>query len=279
LQLRGRSSECVSATSARHRRWRPLIQSAFSSGGEQNFLGARWVPVLARSMPERWQKQVALRLLALSPHYFFGDVEMEAERNRSTRQQIVDDLIAPHLEHDYHVLDYGCGPGYMANAAAAHVQHVDAVDVSEGALACARILNPRSNVRYLNVKSKEFRTVPDGTYDLAYSFAVAQHLTDALCAQVLRIIAGKLKSGAPLLLHVVLDDARWRTEDEWRRDRTLRGRVRFRYGLRCFRRTAGQVERLLRAAGFEELTIDAIRTRSSVADDIAAQHLFTAIRG
>lgn len=286
MPLPGRSSAGAAATVALAIRKlrnpmkgaRVVIQSALTAGGEQNFLGARWVPVLANSTPERWREQVALKLLALSPHYFSGDIGQEAERNRVTREQIVNDVIAPHLRHDYRILDYGCGPGYMARAASKLVRQVDGVDISEGALACARILNPRANICYFNVESDDFRNVPDGTYDLAYSFAVVQHVTDAMCAQILRTIALKLKPGAPLLLHLVLDDARWRTEEEWRRDATLRGRLRFRYGLRCFRRTADQVKKLLLETGFAELAVDPIRTKSSVVDDVAAQHLVTAIR-
>jgi SAM-dependent methyltransferase len=259
-------------------RARGVIQAALTLRGEQNFLGARWVPILVNSTPERWQEQVALRLLALSPHYFYGDVRQEADRNRVTREQIVHDLIASHVRHDYRVVDYGCGPGYMARAVSKLVRQVDAVDISEGVLACARILNAGTNICYFNVESEEFRRLPDGTHDLAYSFAVVQHVTETTCAPILRSIALKLKPHAPLLLHVVLDDSRWRTEEEWRRDATLRGRLRFRYGLRCFRRTPDQVESLLEEAGFGVVAVDAIGAKSSVADDIATQHLVTAIR-
>jgi SAM-dependent methyltransferase len=118
-------------------------------GGSQNFLGARWVERVVDGAPESARERVALRFLALSPHYFYDrDLVAEASRNRQSRQILADGLVVPHLAPDARVLDYGCGPGYLAAAVAGQAAHVAAVDISRGMLACARVLNGRPNVTY-----------------------------------------------------------------------------------------------------------------------------------
>ena len=56
----------------------------------------------------------------MSPHYFYDrNLAAEASRNRQSRQILADRLVVPHLAPDARVLDYGCGPGYLAAAVAA----------------------------------------------------------------------------------------------------------------------------------------------------------------
>jgi cyclopropane fatty-acyl-phospholipid synthase-like methyltransferase len=254
-----------------------IVTSVLILSDPQNFLGAAWAPWLLQRTPRRYRKAVGLKLLSLSPHYFSGNVEKEAERNRITREQIALDVIAPLVKPTYCVLDYGCGAGYMARAVSRLVHHVDAVDISDGVLACAEALNDEDNIRYLNVRSSGFQSISMGTYDLAYSFAVAQHLTDDGLAKLLGDVKGRLKGGGLLLLHVVIDAPDWRTEEEWRNDTTLHGRIRFRYGLHCFTRTAEQICAQVRVAGFRSVTIEPLSTKTTVEDDVARQHLATVV--
>lgn len=257
---------------------RRLVAITAASAGEQNFLGARWVPVVLAATPQRLRTDAALRLLALSPHYFAPGQRIrhsEAERNRQTRQVLADEVLARYLHPDDDVLDVGCGPGYLAAAVAPRVHSVTAVDVSPGVLACARILNPAPNLEYRTVD--EFtRTRRD--VDVVYSFAVVQHLTDEVFARALRDWHAALRPGGLLILHVVVDDPQWRTEAQWRADRGLVGRVKFRFGLNCFGRTAEQVRGLAAAAGFGELELVPMATVVDVDDDVARQHLLLARR-
>ena len=113
-----------------------------AAGASQNFLGASWVAPLVNTMPEPVRERAALRLLSFSPHYFYDrNIRAEAERNRRSRQALAEALIVPHLSLRARVIDYGCGPGYMARAVAEAADHVDAIDISRGVLACARALN------------------------------------------------------------------------------------------------------------------------------------------
>ncbi|WP_050997341.1 MULTISPECIES: class I SAM-dependent methyltransferase [Frankia] len=260
------------------RRLRPLAGFAVATAGAQNFLGARWVPALLAVTPAGRRPQVALRLLAWSPHYFQPgehDRHAAAERNRRTRQVLADEVLGRYLQADDDVLDVGCGPGYLAAAVAPRVHSVTAVDVSRGALACARVLNPAPNLDYVTV-DEFIRGGRD--VDVVYSVAVVQHLTDEVFARALRGWHAALRPGGRLLVHVVVDDPRWRTEAQWRAERGLAGRLKLRFALNCFGRSADQVRRLVTAAGFGELELVPVASLADVDDDVAGQHLLVARR-
>ena len=120
--------------------------------GEQNFLGARWIQTLLKRAPEAKRREYALKILSLSPHYFLDADDPkyngysrqryldEAFRTgRAGRQRIYDEILKDRLSPDYIVIDYGCGPGFLARVLAQNVKQVYAFDISPGVLACARI--------------------------------------------------------------------------------------------------------------------------------------------
>jgi len=111
-----------------------------------------------------------------------------------------------------HVIDYGCGPGYMARAVAPLVASVEAVDLSPGALACARILNSAPNIVYETVTDFGQR---DLSADMAYSFAVVQHLTDEQVRIALSLLHRRLRSNGHLILHFARPDNGFKTASEW----------------------------------------------------------------
>jgi len=242
----------------------------FAAGGSQNFLGARWVAPTICHTPSRWRQNIALRFLALSPHYFYAeDRGAEADRNRRSRAELVNDLLVPYLQPDMRVIDYGCGPGFCASEVAPKVKTVEAVDISSGVLACAETLNGAPNIEYVIPFECARRTE---LVDLVYSFAVVQHMSDAAFVDTFVMLRSRLRPGGSLLVHFALPENLWRTEQEWRGDTTLRARVKLRIGLNCFGRSADTMTKLLNQTGFDEVRIEALAGRTNVDDDIATQH-------
>jgi cyclopropane fatty-acyl-phospholipid synthase-like methyltransferase len=247
-------------------------------GGSQNFLGARWVAGVVDNAPFPARERVALRLLALSPHYFYDrDIPGEHARNRKSRQILANELIAPHLTPDARVLDYGCGPGYLASAVARTAAHVSAVDISRGVLACARVLNGGPNISYQT--PEEFRAT-GRPVDVAYSFAVAQHLRSDVLERVLGLLATVLRPGGLLMLHfAVPDGTRWRTEADWRADGSPANRAKLRYALNCFGRSAAEMLDLVERHGFTQASARPLAGVVTLpGDDIPEQHVLTARR-
>jgi SAM-dependent methyltransferase len=257
--------------------------------GRQSFLGARWVTALLRASPRRFKRPLALRLLALSPHYFYRHVrpeyermpkreflEAEFERNRSSRALICDRILRPHLRDGIAVLDIGCGPGFLARQVASHAGQVYAADISPGVLECARALNHADNLHFIESNEKGYGEIADGSLDFVYSFAVIQHVTDEVFAALLKTTVAKLRTGGEALFHVVLEDEGWKTEREWVEDGSLKGSLKYKYGLNCFSRKRDDVVRMLSQAGFATKAI--VRGRDvapDLDDDISSQHLIS----
>lgn len=257
--------------------------------GSQNFLGAVWIPFLLRIAPRSRKERLALGLLALSPHYFFRDryppgigrkrfLELERARNDAARLEIRDQVLRPYLEPGFTVLDYGCGPGFLARHVAERVKRVYAGDISPGTIACARIVNPSPAVEYFVAGPGKVPPFPPGSLDLVYSFAVIQHLTDEVFRGLLADFHRWLKPGGRAVLHVVVGDPHWRTEEEWRADRSIRGRLKFHCGLHCFGRDSAAVTAMIRAAGFSGGEGRSIADLARIDDDVGGQDLFVGVK-
>ena len=277
-------------TDRRIRRYAGAALSALTLGrDDQSFLDASWIAALLRRAPARSTRRLALSILSWSPHYFYRGAEhdglshaefteREFARNRATREKVGELILGPHLLAHQVVLDYGCGPGFLVRYVAGRVTAVYGVDISSGVLECARIVNDAPNASYLH--TADLAAVADGTVDLAYSFAVAQHLTDCALASMLATIRKKLKPSGQLLLHIVLDLSGWRTEDEWRRDASFAGRLKLKYGLNCFTRSEQRVRAMLETAGYESIVVRPIRDICPEPfDDLCTQHLVSARTG
>jgi cyclopropane fatty-acyl-phospholipid synthase-like methyltransferase len=260
---------------------------AFTLGREdQSFLDAGWIVALLRRSPSRGRRRLALSVLSLSPHYFYGRSEYEglshAEfterefvRNRATREQLGQLVLGPYLNAGQVVLDYGCGPGFLVRYVAGFAKTVYGVDISRGVLECARVINSAPNTAF--VHTGDMDGIGDATIDLAYSIAVAQHLTDAVLERVFETLRRKLKPEGRLLLHIVLDFEGWRTENEWRLDGSIAGRLRLKYGLNCFTRSERRVRDMLEAAGFGSIVVRSMREICPEPfDDVCTQHLVCA---
>jgi hypothetical protein len=151
------------------------------------------------------------------------------------------------------------------------------VDISRGALACARVLNGSPNITYRT--AAEFRAEASPV-DLAYSFAVAQHLRSDVLVSALGLLAEAVRPGGTLLPHfAVPGELGYRTEDQWLSDRSLAGRAKLRYGLNCFGRSAAEMVDLVTRCGFTDVTTRPLSGQITIpGDDIPDQHLLTARR-
>jgi cyclopropane fatty-acyl-phospholipid synthase-like methyltransferase len=260
--------------------------------GEQNFLGARWVQAVLRNAPQSKRREYALKILSLSPHYFLDGEDPRYNRlskkeyfeeafriGREGRERIYDEILKDHLSPHDTVIDYGCGPGYLARVLAQHVKKVYAFDISQGVLACARILNGESNLDYLIPDENGFRHVPDGSVDAVVSIAMVQHLSDEIFDTVLGNCFRKLRVGGRLIMHVHLLDDGWRSEDEWKADRSVRGKIKYKYGLHCFGRTSDELRSVASDHGFGNIDITSIAELvTEQFDDICSEHLLMAVK-
>jgi 2-polyprenyl-3-methyl-5-hydroxy-6-metoxy-1,4-benzoquinol methylase len=273
------------------RKYLNVIMNILTLGNEdQSFLGARWIEKLLKRAPEKYKRRLALTALSWSPHYFFRNsspeylhlshpefTEKEFERNRLGRGKLCSQVLLSHLNNTQVVLDYGCGPGFLANSVSKHVRTLYAVDLSRGVLECARILNSSPNSTFIH--TTQLREIEEGSIDLIYSFAVIQHVTDAIFKMILATMYEKLKKGGKLIIHVVIDEENWRMEQDWRRDMTVKGRLKWKYGLNCFKRNEEDVKGMLVSAGFTSIVLQPMQELCPERfDDVCTQHLIRAVK-
>ncbi len=252
---------------------RAVLRNWLVSSSSQNFLDARWVTLLIRGVPRPMRKNVALKMVWLSPHYFYAPIAVEHPRLRASRELLVREIVAPHVTPETIAIDYGCGPGYATLAVAPLVAEAIGLDISSGALEAARIVNPAPNVRYCQIGSAEFDALPRSATDVVFSFACIQHVTDEVFREILANIFALLKPGGKAILHLVVEAPGWTYESDWRSDRSLVGRVKLSHGLHCFNRSRETVQRLAEEAGFSVDELVRAGERTSVVDDIASQHI------
>lgn len=68
-------------------------------------------------------------------------------------------------------------------------------------------------------------------------------------------------------------------EQDWRRDTSLKGRFKWKYGLNCFKRNEADVMRLLESAGYSSIVIQPMKELCPEKfDDVCAQHLIFAVK-
>jgi len=258
-------------------RWQ-IARIALAGSRRQAFLDHPWIGTLLRVAPAPRRRSFALRILSLSPHYFVYQwerypadwsrrrvLEAESERNRRTRRQIAEQLLAPMISADATVLDFGCGAGFLACEVCRLGADVVAVDVSAGTLACARVLNPGPNHR-LNHDGR--LPLADQSVDLVYSIAVFQHLDPTEWPAYLADFARVLRPGGRGVCHVAVAD---RAARPYREPGGLRGR----YSLRYQEHSSGSVATALSDAGFVDVHVAAIDGAASIDDDVGRQHVAT----
>lgn len=236
----------------------------------QSFIGASWIPKVLRSCPKKYRRKLTLYILSLSPHYFFKDkdknyrnvrfsdfLELEYRRNDQSRAKFFK-LIRPYIRKNDVVIDFGCGPGFLSKHLAHASKNVFAADISSGVLECAKIISSSEKISYLLVKNLN-KAVADKSVDAVFTLAVIQHVTDAVFGEILKMSFDKLKSGGLIVFHVPIEAKGWKSEKQCRHDRSIYGRLKWKYGLNCFSRTEKEIRKLLKKYHFKEIEISNIK--------------------
>jgi ubiquinone/menaquinone biosynthesis C-methylase UbiE len=252
-----------------------LYLVAANSYKNQNFLGQRWIPFVLARLPKRHRRFAALTLLGVSPHYFiyqWGDkyprqmsradvLEAENRRAIESRERLVTTVLASFLKPDQTVLDFGCGPGWLAKQMSQKVRAVKGVDISCGVLACAEELNSAPNIEYIVNESARLAMIPDESIDLVVTFAVLQHLPDSLFQSFIAEFHRILRPGGKALCHLAVSS----TANPGAADKP--------FSLLMVYRDGSHIQRVARDAGFNSIEISPARRWTNVNDDIANQHI------
>lgn len=257
----------------------------------QSFLGAKWIEKILERIPESSKRLWALRFVSMSPHYFITELpeyrqmsnaevlEASYQSVRQSRIDIWNKLLKKHFEKNFKVLDYGCGPGFIAKIVSEFVEKVYAVDISSGAIATAKIINRAENIEYLRSDNEELQKIPNESVDIVYSFAVAQHLTDEVLDIVLRNCHHKLKNGGKLLLHIQMTNELWKSQDECAKDSSLKAKVKYIYDLHCFGRSAEKYFEIVSSKGFENISLEKFKGFEAQYDEeLKSQRLLIAYK-
>ncbi len=259
-----------------------LARLAITGSSRQAFLDRRWIPWLLRAAPPSIRRGLALRILSLSPHYFIyqwdGDaglprgsvLEAEFERNSATRRLLAEVLVVPRVRRGSRVVDFGCGPGFVAREVSERVPGatVIALDISVGTLACANELNPGPQYRCCRGNRL---AVDDASVDFVYSFAVFQHIDLSEWAGYFAAFFRALCAGGRGLCHVALGDS---PPAERRAVQGIRGL----YSLRYQETTSEFVCDVLANAGFIDVELRPTAELARLDDDIGRSHIATFVK-
>ncbi|MDF1838570.1 MAG: class I SAM-dependent methyltransferase [Planctomycetota bacterium] len=139
------------------------------------------------------------------PFNFHGSLESSVEAIRRPPVQgtypDLHTLLRSNGDPGFHVLEVGCGAGWLANGIALHYGvHLEAIDLTPAALKRARALAPllgtEKFVRFLECNVFDFET--DRRYDLIMSMGVLHHTGDVFGAMAK--LAPLLKPGGRMYL-------------------------------------------------------------------------------
>jgi len=235
------------------------------------------VPLTLVLSPKAWRRRLALEFTSISPHYFVQQdshrydglsrregLEAELTRNLETRREICEKIVRPHLNSDSAVIDFGCGPGFLAAEIGKHCRTVVGVDVSRGVVACARILSARQpNAEFRVVQDGRLDWAPPGSVDLVCTFAVLQHVPDLAMERILAEFLRVLKPGGLAICHIAAGSA----------SSVGNSGGLGRFALLMITRTVESILEAARRVGFEADAVP-VRDVGEIDDDIGRDYLF-----
>lgn len=256
--------------------YKALTYFFLSDFKEQNFLGNPIIPILLNITPMNLRKYISLKILATSPHYFIYQeskqyrglsrrdiLKREHQRNLISRKEICEKILLKYLKPAMNVLDFGCGPGYLAIHVSKYVINVLATDISTGVIACAKILNSAPNIHYNTNNGQNLTKISDFSVDLIYSFAVVQHLSNKQIKLYFKEFYRILKTGGKVICHVIIGN----------RNNNPRGVLTKNISLRFRQRSEEYLRKLVLCLNFTKLNIHHVKNITNIKDDIGSQHL------
>jgi SAM-dependent methyltransferase len=202
----------------------------------------------AASSYARWWVPASLQVAAAQ---IFNTTDMSSFEEGG---RIDADWLLPHLPPRSTVLDLGCGIGRVAYYVAPSAETLWAVDVSPRMLELARDrLGAFDNVRYALCRDVVVPDVPTGSVDAAYSLLVLQHVEREDAFLLLEELRRMLRQGglAMLTFPNLLSETYLKGFVDYAHERASQQLNRARIY------TPQEVERLLGAAGFEVVELDA----------------------
>jgi ubiquinone/menaquinone biosynthesis C-methylase UbiE len=199
-------------------------------------------------------------------------LEAEYRRNARSRKVVCDDILKLHLRPEMDVLDFGCGPGFLAREVAKHVHHVTGVDISRGAISCAKVFDNPPNITYCENNGNDLSILPDEQFNLIYSFEVIQHLSEELFEGFLREFFRVLKSNGKCVCNIQLNEGPSAPTQPANKPLIVR-RADNVWSVRLIGREADKVRRQINEVGFNEPVILPIAQLSDRAVDEARKHL------
>lgn len=137
-----------------------------------------------------------------------GDADWDLDEFMATGVAQIDELLQFLQARDLlpsmtSALDFGCGPGRLSQALAAHFDRVIGVDIAPSMVAVADRLNRcGERVRYMVIDSGDLRPLASSEFDLAYSAITLQHMRPRLATTYVRELIRVLAPGGVLVFQL-----------------------------------------------------------------------------
>lgn len=126
------------------------------------------------------------------------------DRGRAEIQGVLEHVAALDLEPGRdRALDFGCGPGRLAQAMAEHFGEVVGVDIAASMVEAARRHNAHpERVRYVVNTDERLEALGSGSFDFVYSSKTLQHLPPPQARGYIREFLRVLRSGGVAVFQV-----------------------------------------------------------------------------
>jgi|ERR1700749_2690816 len=117
------------------------------------------------------------------------------------KQSLIDNLIAPNVTSDMHVLEIAPGHGRWTEALVDRARNVSAVDLSQNCLDFCRARFADQNIAFFLTDGTSLPAGLTGSIDFLWSYDAFVHMAPGVIKAYLHEIARVLKSGSSAIIH------------------------------------------------------------------------------